>query len=185
MSKHATPHRGDPSVRPSLKGLIRNRDGAAAIEFALVAGPLIFLICACIELAMVILLSVTLDNATDVAARQIRTGLTTSGNSSVATFKQKICDHMGWLSGSCMGSLKVDVTTYNSFADVPKTDLIKNGEFDNTNFKYNIGGASKIQLVRAYYEWPLITPFLNAGMVSLSNQDAVITSKVVFRNEPF
>lgn len=185
MSKNTKPHEGIPSVTPFLKGFARSRDGAAAVEFALVAGPLVFLICACIELAMVILLSVTLDNATDVASRQIRTGLTTSANTSVTAFKQKICDNMGWLSASCMGSLKVDVTTYSNFADVPTTDLLKNGAFDTANFKYNIGGASKIQLVRAYYEWPLITPFLNAGLTTLSNQDAVITAKVVFRNEPF
>ncbi len=163
----------------------RNEEGAAAVEFALVAGPLIFLICGCIELAMVILLSVTLDNATDVASRQIRTGVTTTANSSAVTFAKTICDNMGWLASSCAGSLHVDVTTYNNFGDVPTADLIKSGKFDTANFKYTIGGASKIQLVRAYYEWPLITPFLNAGLSTLSNKDAVITSKVVFRNEPF
>ena len=182
MSKTAKSHQGLP---PKAKGFLRNRDGAAAVEFALVAGPLVFLICACIELAMVILLSVTLDNATDVASRQIRTGIATSANSTATTFKQTICNNMGWLSGSCMGSLHVDVTNYDSFAAVPTTDLIKAGKFDTTNFKFNIGAASKIQLVRAYYEWPLITPFLNAGLSTLSNKDAVITSKVLFRNEPF
>ncbi|ESQ90720.1 hypothetical protein ABAC460_07780 [Asticcacaulis sp. AC460] len=173
------------TVRKRLQSLSRNQEGAAAVEFALIAGPLVFLICACIELALVILLSVSLDNATDVASRQIRTGAATSGNTSLGQFKQKVCDNMGWLSGSCMSSLKVDVTTYNNFSEIPTADLIKNGEFDDTKFKFNIGGASKIQLVRAYYEWPLITPFLNAGLTTLSNKDAVITSKVVFRNEPF
>lgn len=173
------------SARRLARLFRRDRKGAAAVEFALVAGPLIFLICACIELAMVILLSVTLDNATDVASRRIRTGLSTAGNTTLDAFKQDICDSMGWLSGSCMGSLKVDVTTYNNFADVPTTDLIKNGDFDTANFKFTIGGSSKIQLVRAYYEWPLFTPLLNGGLSSLSNDSAVITSKVVFRNEPF
>lgn len=173
------------TVRQRLQGFNRDQKGAAAVEFALIAGPLVFLICACIELALVILLSVSLDNATDVASRQIRTGIATTGNTSLSTFKQKVCDNMGWLSGSCMSSLKIDVTTYNNFSEIPTADLIKDGEFDEANFKFNIGGASKIQLVRAYYEWPLITPFLNAGLTTLSNKDAVITSKVVFRNEPF
>ena len=163
----------------------RHDKGAAAVEFALVAAPLVFLICSCIELAMVVVLSVTLDNATDEAARQIRTGVTTAGNSSIDTFRQKVCDNMGWLSGSCMGSLHVDVQTFNNFSDVVKTDLIVNGKFDTTNFKYTIGTGSKIQLVRAYYEWPLFSPFLTASLSTLSNNDAVISSKVVFRNEPF
>lgn len=172
-------------LKTFLRRWLRERRGAAAVEFALVAGPLIFLLCTCIELSLIILLSVTLDNATDVASRDIRTGLTTQANSTATTFKQRICGKMGWLSGSCMTNLRVDVQTYNSFALVPTTDLIKNGQFDTANFAYNIGTGSKIQLVRAYYEWPLITPFLDAGLSKLSNKDAVVSTKVVFRNEPF
>jgi Flp pilus assembly protein TadG len=163
----------------------RDRKGAVAVEFALVAFPLVFLLLACFELAMVIVLSVTLDHATDVTARQIRTGILTQSNSTAAAFVQKVCDNMGWLASTCPSSLHVDVQTYDSFAQVPTTDLIKNGQFDTANFAYNIGGGSKIQLVRAYYEWPLFTPLLQTGLATLSNKDAVISSKVVFRNEPF
>jgi len=162
-----------------------DRKGAVAVEFALVAFPLIFLLMACFELAMVIVLSVTLDHATDVTARQVRTGLLTQSNSTAASFVQKVCDNMGWLAATCPSSLHVDVQTYDSFAQVPTTDLLKNGQFDTANFAYSIGGGSKIQLVRAYYEWPLFTPLLQAGLSTLSNKDAVISSKVVFRNEPF
>jgi Flp pilus assembly protein TadG len=159
--------------------------GSAAVEFALIAFPLVFMILCCFELALIVLLSVTLDNATDLASRQIRTGILTQSNSTAPLFRQKICDNMTWLAGSCEGSLQIDVQTYESFADVPTTDLIKNGEFDSANFAYVIGKGSKIQMVRAYYEWPMFTPFLQAGMTTLSNKNAVVTAKVVFRNEPF
>ncbi len=172
-------------LRARLRSLPADRRGAAAVEFALVAMPLIFMIMSCFELALIILLSVTLDNATDLISRQVRTGILTQANSSAAIFKQKICDNMGWLQGTCPGALRVDVQTYDSFAAVPTSDLIKNGQFDTANFSYNLGAGSKIQMVRAYYEWPLFTPFLQAGLSTLSNKDAVITSKVVFRNEPF
>ncbi len=179
------PARSAPPRQTIVNRFLRDARAAAAVEFAMVAGPLIFLICACIELALIILLSVTLDNATDLASRDIRTGITTAGNSTVTTFKQSICNHMGWLSGSCMTNLHVDVETFSSFANVPTADLIKNGQFDTANFQYTVGTGSKIQLVRAYYEWPLITPFLNAGLSTLSNKNAVVSAKVVFRNEPF
>ena len=169
----------------TFSAILKNNRGAAAVEFALVAGPLIFLICACIELAMVILLSVTLDNATEIAARNIRTGITTSANSTTTTFKQSICNNMGWLAGSCMTNLQVDVKTFDSFALVDMTPPIVNGKFVPTAFSYTIGAGTKIQLVSAYYEWTLLTPFLNAGLATLSNNDAVITARVVFRNEPF
>lgn len=183
---------GKPSVKArttarakGLRAVLGDNRGAAAVEFALIAGPLIFLICACIELALVILLSVTLDNATEIAARNIRTGITTATNSTADTFKQTICSNMGWLSGSCTTNLRVDVQTFDSFALVNMTPPIVNGKFVPANFVYNIGGGSKIQLVSAYYEWTLMTPFLNAGLSTLSNNDAVITAKVIFRNEPF
>ncbi|HWU50888.1 MAG TPA: TadE/TadG family type IV pilus assembly protein [Asticcacaulis sp.] len=163
---------------------IRDPRGATAVEFALVVGPLIFMIMCCLELALVILVTVTLDNATDMASREIRTGEVTSA-STAADFKQLICNNMSWLSGSCTASLEVDVRTFDSFALVDMTPPIQNGKFDASTFLYQVGGGSKIQLVRAYYEWPLFTPFLKPGLSTLANGDALITSTTVFRNEPF
>ncbi|MGZ3298464.1 MAG: TadE/TadG family type IV pilus assembly protein [Asticcacaulis sp.] len=159
--------------------------GAAAVEFALIAAPLVFMICACIELGLVILVSVTLDNATDIASRGIRTGVTNGTNSSAGTFKQSICDNMGWLAASCPSSLTIDVQTYTSFANVPLTDPVTGGKLVTAGLGYNPGSGSQIEMVRAYYDWPLFTPFLQAGLATLSNGDALISSKAVFRNEPF
>ena len=170
------------------RGLARrwadDRRGAAALEFALVIGPLIFMIMCCLELALVILATVTLDNATDVAARQIRTGEVTSA-STADDFKKIICDNMSWLAGGCLSSLEVDVRTFDSFSLVDLTPPIKNGKFEASTFYYQIGGGSKIQLVRAYYEWPLFTPFLKPGLSTLANGDAMLVATDVFRNEPF
>jgi Flp pilus assembly protein TadG len=176
-----------PSVRPiaGRPAFLRNNRGTAAVEFALIVGPLFFMIFACIELSMVILVSTSLDNATAMAARQIRTGVMTQANSTAATFKTAVCGNMGWLAASCSSSLMVDVQTYNSFAQVPTTDLIKNGNFDTANFAYVIGAGSQIQMVRTYYDWKLFTQYMNAGLSTLSNGDAVLSSKIVFRNEPF
>ncbi len=170
-------------ARPAI---LKDKRGSAAVEFALVAGPLIFLICACVELALVFLVSVTLDNATDLASRDIRTGLTTNANTSVQQFKQKICDRMSWLGGSCVSNLQVDVQTYSSFADLNKAlPPIEDGKFKAANFNYVIGAGSRVQMVRVYYEWPLITPLLDGGLSKLGNHNAVIDAKAVFRNEPF
>ena len=166
--------------------LLKDKRGSAAVEFALVAGPLIFLICACVELALVFLVSVTLDNATELASRDIRTGLTTNGNTSVQQFKQKICNQMSWLGGSCASSLQVDVQTYSSFADLSTAPApIEDGKYKAASFRYNIGAGTRVQMVRVYYEWPLITPILDGALSRLGNNNAVISAKAVFRNEPF
>jgi Flp pilus assembly protein TadG len=163
----------------------RDRKAAAAVEFALIAAPLIFMLCACIELGMVFLVDVTLDNATQAAARGIRTGTTTAANTSKAQFIAQICNNMGWLAASCPTSLTVDVQTYSTFSLVPLTDPVTNGKIDSTKIAYNIGTGSQIQEVRAYYDWPLFTPLLNGGLSTLSNGDALLSAKVIFRNEPF
>lgn len=170
---------------PALLKPLRDCKGGAAVEFALIAGPLLFLIFACFELAFVVLISVTLDNATDLAAREIRTGITTQGNSTAVSFRQKICGKMGWMVDTCNANMLVDVQTFDSFAKITNTNPIKDGKLESANMVYNIGGGSKIQLVRAYFEWPMFTPLLSSGMTTLANKDVVISSKVVFRNEPF
>ena len=73
----------------------------------------------------------------------------------------------------------------DSFSLVDLTPPIKNGKFEASTFYYQIGGGSKIQLVRAYYEWPLFTPFLKPGLSTLANGDAMLVATDVFRNEPF
>lgn len=169
----------------AIRHLKSDSRGAAAVEFALVAGPLIFLICACIELAMIILLSVTLDNATDIASRQIRTG-TIASTSTADNFKDLVCANMSWVAGSCKASLRVDVQVYDSFASVATAQPpVIDGKWVEAGDVYNIGTGSKIQMVRVYYEWPMFTPLLQTGFSSLSNKDVVITSTAVFRNEPF
>ena len=178
------------SLRKRLTFLSRfsaDNQAAAAVEFALIAAPLIFMICACIELAMVFLVDVTLDNATTIASRTIRTGSVTSSNTTQAQFKQAICDNMGWLSASCPSSLTIDVRTYNTFSAVATAPSpVVNGAWDKTNpVQYSTGSGSQIQMVRAYYDWPLFTPILNGGLSTLSNGDALLSAIVVFRNEPF
>ncbi len=155
------------------------------MEFALIAAPLVFMICACVELCMVFLVSVTLDNATQMAARGIRTGNTTSSNTSPAQFVADICNNMGWLAGSCPTSLTLDVETYSTFSAIPLTSPVSKGVLVTKSFGYNVGAGSQIQVVTAYYTWPLFTPLLNPGLVTLGSGDALLTSKVIFRNEPF
>ncbi len=162
----------------------RDRKAAAAVEFALIAAPLVLMMCACVELAMVFMVSTTLENATETVSRGIRVGTITAANTSQAQFMQDICNNMGWLAGSCMSNLSVDVNTYTSFEGVPLSDPVKSGVL-STSLNYIIGTGSDIQEVRAYYSWPLFTPLLNPGLSTLSNGDALLSAKVIFRNEPF
>jgi len=133
---------------------------------------------------MVFLVSTTLENATETVSRGIRVGTITAANTSPAQFVQDICNNMGWLASSCPSSLTVDVNVYSTFSAVTLAPPpVSAGKLNSTN--YNIGTGSQIQMVRAYYNWPLFTPLLSAGLSTLSNGDALLTTNDVFRNEPF
>ena len=173
------------NIKARLKRLRAAQGGSTAVEFAMVALPLVFGIFATLEMALIIVASVSIDNASAQAARKIRMGIFTQANSSMNSFKQEICDHMNFFAATCMDDIQIDVKTYNNFALVPTTDPIAGGEFDSTDMAYQIGTGSSIQLVRVYYHWTLITPFLKGGVTSLNNGDAVLSTKIIFKNEPF
>ena len=40
-------------------------------------------------------------------------------------------------------------------------------------------------MVRAFYEWELVTPIISAPLANLSGNRRLIVSTATFRNEPF
>ena len=176
----------DASGRPAVSRLLRDDRGAIAVEFAMVALPFIFMIMAVFELALVFTVSTTLDSATAKAARQIRTGqLQTAGGATATTFVAQICANLGWLESQCADNLSVDVRTFPSFQNVTTTTPVTAGVFQPGSLVFNMGNAGDIVMVRAYYQWTLITPFLNGGLQPLANGKKVITATTTFRNEPY
>ncbi len=166
--------------------LARAEDGAAAVEMALVALPFFMLLFGIIELAMIFLVSSSLENATAEAARTIRTGeMQTAGGASATTFKTAICNNFGWLQSECSANLSVDVRTFTNFSSVTAPQPIANKTFNPGALTFNPGGPSQIVVVRAYYQWPLIAPMVNTALEQLNGGKAVITSTATFRNEPY
>jgi Flp pilus assembly protein TadG len=172
-------------IRSLYRRFAAARRGATAVEFALIATPFLALMFGVLELGLVFMVSTTLDNATEAAARTIRTGQLQSAGGTATSFKTAICDNMSWLGTSCSTNLNVDVRTFPKFADVSLTDPVTNGAFDSTKTTFVTGDGEDIVVVRAYYEWTLITPMLNAGLANLGGTKRLIYSTVTFRNEPY
>lgn len=173
-----------------IRAYARDRKGVAAVEFALIAAPLIFMIMACLELALVVLVSVSLENAVFASSRKIRTD--NNPPTTAQAFREDICANMTWLSGSCLDNLHVDVRTFDSFAEAasPPVLIVEDEDtgdviLDDDNMGYAVGDGSTIQLVRAYYTWNLLTPLLKSGLATLTNGQAVLSTARLFRNEPF
>lgn len=156
--------------------------GAAAVEFALVALPLVMLIFAILELALVFWLSALMDDAINTAARKIKTGqVTASTAGGAAAFKSAMCDEVKLLASDCTTNLAIDVRTFATLNAIDSAPPMINGVVDPAAMSFVPGGPSDVVLVRAYYKWPIFTPGLTMAMGSTR----LITATTTFRNEPY
>jgi Flp pilus assembly protein TadG len=172
----------------ALRRFARAQRGATAVEFAIIALPFMILLFGIIELGMVFLVSTTLQNATDNAARQIRTGqFQTSGANTRADFQTLVCNSMTWLSSSCTSKLSVDVQTFTNFTALSATGQINSATFNPNNLCWSTGQPGDIVLVRTYYQWDVFTPLLDASLVNMGagSKKRLISSATSFRNEPW
>ena len=173
----------------------RARRGAIAVEFAIIAIPLLMLMFGVLELAFILLVTSTLDNATDFAARHIRTGEFQSANPvntpedreiTRAQFASLVCRNMTWLDGRCEGKLTVEAETFNTFADAGGSEPVDPSTNPNPAGPcWSVGNPEDIVLVRAYYEWPIISPLLRPIFQSAGREGRLLSSARIFSNEPY
>jgi len=173
-------------------GFWRRQDGAAAVEFALIATPFLALIFAIIESALVFFAGQSLETTVAAASRQIMTGqaMTTaysSGGSapwSAADFKNAVCAQLSTMF-DC-SHLYVSAQTYTDFSSANTSTPVQNGTVtvDYNNLPFNTGGPGSIVVVQLYYEWPIYVSLLSDNLANVgSNRLLVATS--VFMNEPY
>jgi Flp pilus assembly protein TadG len=163
--------------------MMRREDGAAAVEFAMVAAPFLAMVFAIIETAMVFFAGQALETAAADSARLIMTGQAQNAGFDQAKFKQAVCSKIYGLF-NCAGGLQIDVKSYPSFASVPSAKPITDGNLDN-NFTYQPGGPGDIVVVRLMYQWPVYVSLLGLNLADLSGGKRLLMSTVAFRNEPY
>ncbi len=182
-------HRGGVVLRRAARRLRvfprfrRNEEGVAAVEFALVAGPFLFLLFAIIEFALVFFASQVLETATASASRLIMTGQAQTQNFNQAAFKTEICNRASALM-ACSG-IAVDVRTYTSFSSASTNKPVSGGTVNYSGMTYNQGSGGDIVVVRAVYEWPVMMPTFGLTIGDLTNGKRLLMATAAFRNEPF
>ncbi len=172
----------------AARRFVRRQDGAAAVEFALVALPFLALIFAIMETALVFFASQTLEAAATESARLIMTGQAQSAGYNQSTFKsQVVCTYLqsGISLFDCANGVVVDVKSFSSFAAINTAPPVNNGQLDTTNLAYTPGGAGDIVVVRLYYQWPIYVSLLGNSLADLNGGNRLLVATSVFRNEPF
>ena len=192
VSKLAMLVRIQSKVAPFLRRLLptraarrfaRHQDGAAAVEFALVAVPFLALLFAILETALVFFAGQTLEAAVTDAGRLIMTGQ--AQGFSQADFKTQVCNRLAGGLFDCTNGVYVNVQTYSSYAAINTASPISNGQFDTTQMAYSPGVQGSIVVVTLYYEWPIYLSLLGGNLSNLNGGSRLLVATSVFRNEPY
>jgi Flp pilus assembly protein TadG len=176
--------------RPKFaRRMIKSEDGAAAVEFALVAFPF-FMVMGCIcETGIMLFSEYSIQSGVQEAARQIKTGQAQNAGMSASEFKAKICDIAGIVI-SCQAHLNVYVrpaANFSTLATVMPSYQNVGAKPDGTPnpVSYSCGGPSQAAAVIATYDWEFTMPF----MKFLGNFDGGKKRRLyglaIFQNEPF
>jgi Flp pilus assembly protein TadG len=167
-----------------LRRFGRDRSGASALEFALVAVPLILLLLAVLQLGLVFLGNYMLEHATAQGARLIRTGQAQTNGFDAAAFKTEVCKHLR-APLSC-GGLKLDVRRFTNFSSSELTNPLDANGAMKTSFSYDPGNGGDVVVVRGFYEFDIPSLFpVEISMANMKDGSRVLIATAAFRNEPF
>lgn len=186
-----------------LKHLVGNVKGVAAVEMAFVAPPFLLLLLAIVELGLTLTTQSVLDGAARDVSRQIRTGQIQTQGSPITAFQTQLCSDMSPLisTSTCESNVLFDVEVFSGFGSISFTPCVRNNNTtgSGTACQFSPGTSSQIVGVRVSYPRPFIVPWVGAclsggscwaglGTSSRSNPGsgaALLTSTVIFQNEPF
>lgn len=170
---------------PFARRFRKDRSGASAIEFALVAGPFFALLIAVMEVSLVFFGSFTLENAVDRAGRMIRTGQAQEAGMNADAFKTAVCGNVHALF-DCEGGLKVEVQRFDNFSGINGNldSPLDNGELKNS-YAFDMGNGGDVVIVRAFYEWGVMAKLPGVGLGNMPNGNRLLIAATTFRNEPF
>jgi Flp pilus assembly protein TadG len=176
-----------PSTVPKtniLRRFGRNRKGAAAVEFALVAPMFFAVLFAIIEMALVFFASQILETVTQDTSRLIMTGQAQNAAFTQAQFKNAVCAKLVTMF-DCVNGVSIDVQSYPQFSSVDISDPIDAGKNFVPPNNYLPGGPGDIVVVRLFYKWPLYVTGLGFNIANVGTNQKLLTATAAFQNEPY
>ena len=176
---------------------------AVGIEFAFIAPVFFLLLLGIIETGILFYAQNTLGFAAQTTGRLVRTGsaqatayasatkCTGSGvagayTSSQQWFKDQVCCGISNLLTDCTNALHVNVQNYSSgFGTGFSNSTDSSGNLQPVSDNYAPGAPCDVVLVRATYNWTVVTPLLTVFLVNMANNQHLLSATTAFRNEPY
>jgi Flp pilus assembly protein TadG len=186
-----------------LRRFRRSQDGAAAIEFAILALPYFLIVFAILETFIAFIGEQVVSNGVEVMARKVRTGELKSATANDpafrTAFRTAFCAEISVMI-SCSGTeiatpkrLYLDLRSFSSFADIPtaipRQSSAAYSDLKTTDFGYSPGGPKSINMLRAYYRWPVLTDLVRPMLTSVRPANGagefLIVATATFQNEDY
>lgn len=166
-----------------LRSLTKDRNGSAAIEFAILALPFFVVIFAIAEIAVMYFVDSGLDAALHKTVRQVRVGVAKSGSWDAQKFKDVLCGELSF-SFDCATKLKVRATVITDMSSIVKASPISGGSLAVTE-DFNLGDSGSYVLVQAFLPWDPTFELYSISSTQLSDGSYVLGSAELIKNEPF
>lgn len=160
--------------------MIWDERGMAVVEFALVAPLFFLLMLSILELGITLFAQSVMDGAARDAARLIRTGQA-QGQNAQNLFTNQLC-----LETAAVVPCNNMIFVVESFATFGQLNLPGPDQNGNPPAPvFQPGAAGSVVGVRVFYNRPFIVPLVGRYLSPGGNGNVLLTSTVVFRNEPF
>jgi Flp pilus assembly protein TadG len=178
----------------SFRRFVRDRRGATALEFALLALPFALLVFAILESCISFAGQEVMANITDDVARQLRTGQLRPADVAGTKLTTLICGKLEIIvSTDCPQQLLVDLREYTTFADAAAASfkIDANGKVvlmqgtSQQDFANSPGLTGTKNMLRVFYAWPVMTDLMAKSMANLSGGRTLHFASVTWQNEPF
>lgn len=176
--------------RMGMRTLRRDERGFTAVEFGMVATPFLMFLFGIINVGLLYFTTFTIENATESAARSIRTGEAKTGAWTQAEFKTRVCARMPSFV-NCASKVRVDVQVVaDGTSPTPPVGTVSAGGATSmkTDAQMTYPGSfsgGQIVMVTTFYQWDMakILPFLK--FQGLSDGSKLLRATVAFKNEPY
>ncbi|MEL7489542.1 MAG: TadE family protein [Pseudomonadota bacterium] len=176
-------------IKIPLTRLRRNKDGSAAIEFAIVVPVFLMVMFSTFEVGWFYFVNSSVDAATINLAREIRTGQV-RGNSSFSIerfFDDKVCPRLEYF-GDCDRRLTAEVKTYPDFATLAADQdpmLCRDDDPDDVDdIIVDPGGEQDIVRIRLCLIYDTLNPAIGVNLAGADGRRRIMSTYII-KNEPY
>jgi Flp pilus assembly protein TadG len=170
----------------SAKRFGADRNGATAVEFALILAPFIAVILFTLQCVLILFCESALQSAAHASARQLMTGNAQTSGMTQSQFHALVCANATAFFNCA--NIMVDVQSAPSFTSVNTAPigLTYDGAGAVSNsWNYRPGTAGDTVILRVLYNWPVLGGPMAFGLANQPGGNHLLVGTSVFKNEPY